>query len=102
MAAPLPQQVDGLRIAGELGCGVCHRGMPEASVARDRTPGLGPSGDPLPADFIFDYRKVGNQPPGNRARALRISSVTPSLKNSASKSELMFLNGRTAMDLSAL
>lgn len=55
MPAPLPQQVDGLRIAAELGCGVCHRGMPEASVARDRTPGLGPSGDPLPADFIFDY-----------------------------------------------
>jgi mono/diheme cytochrome c family protein len=50
-----PPQADGRQLAAELGCGGCHAGMPEPSLARSRSPRFGPGATPLPADFVFEY-----------------------------------------------
>jgi hypothetical protein len=50
-----PPQADGRQLAAELGCGGCHAGMPEPSLARSRSPRFGPGATPLSADFVFEY-----------------------------------------------
>ena len=49
------QQVDGRALAGELGCGGCHAGMPDPALARSRAPVFGAGGEALPGDFVFTY-----------------------------------------------
>ena len=48
-------QSDGAALIAELGCAVCHSGIPEDTPIRTRAPELGPSGPPLEAAFVFDY-----------------------------------------------
>ncbi len=51
----LAAQARGAALAGELGCGACHSGVPNARAIRERAPALGRAGTPLEADFIFSY-----------------------------------------------
>lgn len=42
-------------LAGELGCGACHRGLPDADLVRERAPRLDDAGRRPPAGFLFRY-----------------------------------------------
>lgn len=52
---PAPRQEAGRALAGELGCGACHAGVPTPERIRGRAPSFGPGSTPIAADFVFGY-----------------------------------------------
>lgn len=47
--------LDGHKLAGALGCGACHAGMPPADGARAASPPFGPGAAPLAPAYVFHY-----------------------------------------------